>query len=98
MHSPDPNPASTAILSWSGSLATGNFPLGSAGTILIAITPPNPVFTVAGLYPISDTLSLGAIPESGGLVGLELFTQAAYVETNGVFGFTNALDYTIGTH
>jgi len=94
-----PNPEDTFLMSWSISFGEADLPLGSLGTVLISITPPNPVATVQGLYVsgLLETLSLGQIPDSATLVGREINTQGAYIETSGAFGFTNALDYVIGT-
>jgi hypothetical protein len=91
-----PNPATAEIIVWAFSMAPDNIPVSGIGTFLISVTPPDPLVTVAGIYAAGDVLTADFVPNSCSLVGVEVYTQGAVIETGGSVVLTNAIDYVIG--
>ncbi len=74
---------------------------GAPGEILLSVTPPNPLLTVAGEPWTGSPAPVAlAIPANPALAGMEVFTQAALVDLApgaGVpVGLTDALELRIG--
>lgn len=91
-----PNPAATEIIAWAFSTAPDNLPVSGLGTFLISVSAPDPVVTLLGIYGAGDVLTADFVPNNCVLVGMQVYSQGAVVETGGNIVLTNAIDYVIG--
>ncbi len=92
-----PNPGTTLVIVWYFAIAPFDLFIGGPGTLLVSPAPPT-AHVVTGLFASGDSLSVGAMPSSPELLGLPVFSQGAFVETNGGVYLTNAIDYVIGNY